>query len=53
MKSILKHVNLATQEIELQSIRKSTNPERINAVKRLHDRVLFFIEFYNGHVKKV
>ena len=53
MKSILKHVNLGTQEIDLQSIRDSTKLERINAVKRLHDRVLFFIEFYNGHVKKV
>ena len=53
MKSILKHVNLGTQEIDLQSIRDSTKLERINGVKRLHDRVLFFIEFYNGHAKKV
>ena len=53
MKSILKHVNLGTQEIDLQSIRDSTKLERINAVKRLHDRVLFFIEFYNGYAKKV
>ena len=53
MKSILKHVNLGTQEIDLQSIRDSTKLERINGVKKLHDRVLFFIEFYNGHAKKV
>ena len=39
--SILKHVDLGTQEVDVQSIKDSVKLEKINAVKRLHDRVLF------------
>ena len=49
--NIMQHVNVDTQEINLQSIKDTVKLEKINAVKRLHDRVLFFIEYYNKHVK--
>jgi hypothetical protein len=48
MASILKHVNLGTQEVDLQSIKDSVKLEKINMLKRLHDTVLFFIEYYNS-----
>jgi hypothetical protein len=48
MASILKHVNLGTQEVDVQSIKDSVKLEKINKVKKMHDRVLFFIDFYNS-----
>jgi hypothetical protein len=47
MTSILKHVNLGTQEVDVNSIKDSVKLDRINRLKRLHDTVLFFIEYYN------
>ena len=49
MKSILTHVNLGTQEVDMKGIKDNVKLERINNVKRLHDKVLFFIEYYNKH----
>jgi hypothetical protein len=50
MASILKHVNLGTQEVDVNSIKDSVKLDRINRIKKLHDTVLFFIEYYNKHV---
>lgn len=47
MKSILTHVNLGTQEVDMKGIKDNVKLERINNVKRIHDKVLFFVEFYN------
>jgi hypothetical protein len=47
MASILKHVNLGTQEVDVNSIKDSVKLDRINRIKKLHDTVLFFIEYYN------
>jgi|SRR5690349_16182562 len=42
-----KHINLGTQEVDLKSIQDAVKLEKINFIKRLiHDRVLFFIEYY-------
>jgi hypothetical protein len=50
---MMAHVNLGTQEVDIQSIKDSVRLEKINFVKRMiHDRVLFFIEYYNNYVKK-
>lgn len=49
MKSILTHVNLGTQEVDMKGIKDNVKLERINNVKRIHDKVLFFIEYYNKH----
>lgn len=49
MKAILNHVNLGTQEVDMKGIKDNVKLERINNVKRLHDKVLFFIEYYNKH----
>lgn len=43
MASILKHINLGTQEVDLKGIRDNVKLERINNVKRMHDKVLFFL----------
>ncbi len=46
---MLAHINLGTQEVDIQSIKDSVRLEKINFVKRMiHDRVLFFIEYYNN-----
>lgn len=47
MKSILQHVNLGTQEVDMKGIKDNVKLERINNVKKLHDKVFFFVEFYN------
>lgn len=49
MKSILTHVNLGTQEVDMKGIKDDVKLERINNIKRMHDKVLFFIEYYNKH----
>ena len=49
MKSIVTHVNLGTQEVDMKGIKDNVKLERINNVKRLHDKVLFFIKYYNKH----
>ena len=49
IKSILTHVNLGTQEVDMKGIKDNVKLERINNVKRLHDKVLFFIEYYNRY----
>jgi hypothetical protein len=48
MTSILKHVNLGTQEVDVNSIKDSVKLDRINKVKKIHDTVLFFVEYYNS-----
>jgi hypothetical protein len=47
MDNILKHVNLGTQEVDVNSIKDSVKLDRINRVKKIHDIVLFFINHYN------
>ena len=47
IKSILNHVNLGTQEVDMKGVKDSVKLERINSIKRLHDKVLFFVEYYN------
>ena len=49
MKSILTHVNLGTQEVDMKGIKDDVKLERINNIKRMHDKVLFFVEGYNRH----
>jgi hypothetical protein len=53
MNNILeRYVNLTTQDIDLKSVQDAVKLEKINFIKRLiHDRVLFFIEYYRGNMK--
>lgn len=51
MTSILSHVNLGTQEVNMQGIKDGVKLEKINNLKKLHDTVLFFIEYYNKNAK--
>lgn len=44
---ILKHVNTDTQQVDMQSISSDVKLDKINKIKKLHDTVLFFIEYYN------